>query len=77
MLDFQTKKTKQYCHPYHVRHSDEDERMPATIEKHVVVNHYGVLWFPAPLPEVEERGCIDLDSSQRELIRNRKKRRTQ
>jgi hypothetical protein len=35
---------------YPIRHSDRDWACPATIEKHVLVNHWGMIGTPRPLP---------------------------
>jgi hypothetical protein len=75
MLDFRKRPNATYKYEYHVRHSDEDERKPSTIEKHVVVNHYRRLWFAKPLEAVETKGYMDLDFDQQQQVRKRQLRR--
>lgn len=60
---------------YNLRHSDEDWGDPYSLEKHVLVNHFGTIATMEPIPLLEENNekndkWIELTEADKDFIFN-------
>lgn len=62
---------KPYLYYYDIRHEDEDWGEPWSIEKRVLVNHFGTIVTSEPILEIENanhRNYILLTSEEKQII---------